>query len=89
MMSWQAPDSTQVKETQDDASTKKALQEPQDLAKTTNIGSNLDPQWELKLIAFLQANKDAFAWEPSDMPRIPREVIEHKLSLPASALPVR
>jgi hypothetical protein len=54
MMSWQAPDSTpQVKETQDDASTKKALLDPQDLAKTTNIESNLDPQWELKLIAFL------------------------------------
>ena len=40
-------------------------------------------------IAFLQANKDAFAWEPSDMPGIPREVIEYKLGLPAGARPVR
>ena len=40
-----APDSTpQVKETQDDASTKKVSLDPQDSAKTTNIGSNLDPQ---------------------------------------------
>ena len=40
-----APDSTpQAKETQDDASTKKVQLDPQDLAKTTNIGSNLDPQ---------------------------------------------
>ena len=30
-----------------------------------------------------------FAWEPSDMPGIPREVIEHKVGLPAGAQPVR
>ena len=33
----------QAKETQDDASTKNAVLDPQDPAKTTNIGSNLDP----------------------------------------------
>ena len=39
------PDSTpQPKEIADDASTKKALLDPQDLAKTTNIGSNLEPK---------------------------------------------
>jgi hypothetical protein len=31
------------------------------------------------LITFLQANLDIFAWQISDMPGIPREVIEHKL----------
>ena len=85
-----APDSTpQARETQDDASTKKVQLDPQDLAKTTNIRSNLDPQQELVLITFLQANKDVFAWEPSDMPGIPREVIEHKLGLPAGTQPDR
>jgi hypothetical protein len=34
-------------------------------------------------------NKDVFAWEPSDMPGIPREVIEHKLGLPTGARPVK
>jgi hypothetical protein len=33
------------------------------------------------LITFLQANKDIFAWKPSDMPGIPREVIEHSLNV--------
>ena len=38
-------DSTpQFKEIADDASTKKALLDPQDPAKTTNIGSNLEPK---------------------------------------------
>ena len=31
------------------------------------------------LIDFLHANKDIFAWKPSDMPGIPREVTEHAL----------
>ena len=40
-----APDSTpQAKETQDNLSIKKVPLDPQDLAKTTNIESNLDPQ---------------------------------------------
>ena len=34
----------QTKEVVDDASTKKASMDPQDPAKTTNIGSNLDPK---------------------------------------------
>ena len=34
----------QARETEDDAAIKKAALDPQDLAKTTNIGSNLDPQ---------------------------------------------
>src|SRR6266542_3610257 len=31
------------------------------------------------LVAFLRANADVFAWQPSDMPGVPREVIEHHL----------
>ena len=41
------------------------------------------------LIAFLWANKDMFTWEPLDMLEIPKEVIEHKLGLPAGVRPVR
>jgi hypothetical protein len=40
------------------------------------------------LIAFLQANADMFAWEPSQMPGIPREVIEHHLKIHPDAKPV-
>jgi hypothetical protein len=40
------------------------------------------------LVAFLRANVDVFAWEPSPMPRIPREVIEHHLKIHPNAKPV-
>jgi hypothetical protein len=43
---------------------------------------------ELALVAFLQANADVFAWEPSQMPGIPREVIEHHLKIIPNAKPV-
>ena len=39
------------------------------------------------LVDFLRANADIFAWSPSDMPGIPREVAEHSLDiLPNSKL---
>jgi hypothetical protein len=34
------------------------------------------------------ANVDIFAWEPSQMPGIPREVIEHHLKIHPDAKPV-
>ena len=40
-------------------------------------------------MAFLRANVDVFAWEPSDMPGVPREVIEHSLAVRADARLVR
>jgi hypothetical protein len=33
------------------------------------------------LIDFLHANTDIFAWSPSDMPGIPREVTKHSLDI--------
>jgi hypothetical protein len=33
------------------------------------------------LVDFLHANADIFAWIPSDMPGIPREVAEHSLDI--------
>jgi hypothetical protein len=33
------------------------------------------------LVNFLRANADIFAWSPSDMPGIPREVAEHSLDI--------
>jgi hypothetical protein len=40
------------------------------------------------LVAFLQANDDVFAWEPSQMPGIPMEVIEHHLKIHPDAKPM-
>ena len=33
------------------------------------------------LVDFLRSNKDIFAWKPSDMPGILREVAEHTLKI--------
>jgi hypothetical protein len=40
------------------------------------------------LVACLRANVDVFAWEPLQMPGIPREVIEHHLKIHLDAKPV-
>jgi hypothetical protein len=41
------------------------------------------------LIAFLRANVDVFAWKLSQMPGIPREVIEQHLKIQPNDKPVR
>ena len=41
------------------------------------------------LVDFLRANADVFAWSPSDMPGIPRDVAEHSLDIRAGARPVK
>jgi hypothetical protein len=32
-------------------------------------------------VQFLQDNRDVFAWQPTDMPGVPRELAEHKLKV--------
>ena len=41
------------------------------------------------LVAFLRAHSDMFAWTPSDMSGVPREVIEHHLAVCPNARPVK
>ena len=41
------------------------------------------------LVDFLHANTDIFAWRPSDMPAIPREVAEHSLDILPNSKPVK
>jgi hypothetical protein len=41
------------------------------------------------LVDFLRANAEVFAWSPSDMPGIPREVAEHSLDIRAGSRPVK
>jgi hypothetical protein len=41
------------------------------------------------LVTFLRANVDVFAWQPSQMHGIPREVIEHHLKVYPDARPVQ
>jgi hypothetical protein len=41
------------------------------------------------LVTFLRENLDVFAWQISDMPVIPREVIEHKLGIDPAFKPIK
>jgi hypothetical protein len=41
------------------------------------------------LVTFLRENLDVFAWQISDMPGIPREVIEHKLGIDPAFKPIK
>jgi hypothetical protein len=41
------------------------------------------------LVKFLQENRDIIAWNPADMPGVPRELIKHELHLDPLAKPVK
>jgi hypothetical protein len=58
---------------------KEVAVDPDDTEKKLRLNAELDAKWELTLITFLRENMNVFAWQISDMPGIPREVIEHKL----------
>jgi hypothetical protein len=49
--------------------------------KNAIISSSLDDKWESALVQFLQDTRDVFAWQPADMPGVPRELAEHKLKV--------
>jgi hypothetical protein len=53
------------------------------------IGTQLSAKQESALIDFLRANHDAFAWKPSDMPGIPREIAEHELRIKPGSKPMQ
>jgi hypothetical protein len=52
-------------------------------------GADLDPKQELVLTSFLRDNTDIFAWSPSDMPGVPRELAEHTLEVNKTTRPIK
>jgi hypothetical protein len=68
---------------------KEILSAPSNLDKKLWITTDLDHKLELTLVTFLRDNLDVFAWKISDMPRIPRELIEHKLGIDQSYKPIK
>jgi hypothetical protein len=50
-------------------------------SKHVRIRAILSDRQESALIDFLQTNHDVFTWKPADMPRIPREFVEHSLNI--------
>ena len=55
--------------------------DPTNPTKMVRIETQLPAKSKYELTDFLCANSDVFAWKPSDMPGIPREVAEHALRL--------
>ena len=41
------------------------------------------------LVSFLRKNVNVFAWKPTDMPGVPRELIEHSLNVSPTAKPIK
>ena len=62
---------------------------PTDPKKTASIGAQLNPTVDAALRDFLRENWDIFAWHPSDMPGIPRELAEHSLNILKGFKPVK
>jgi hypothetical protein len=60
-----------------------------DASKQIQIGSELDPKYEAVLVDLLRTNAEVFAWSPSDMSGIPRDVAEHSLDIRAGSRPVK
>jgi hypothetical protein len=60
-----------------------------DEGKTVTIGKAIQDVAREKLVNFLRLHKEIFAWSPSDMPGIPREISEHKLHIILNARLVR
>nr|XP_043633590.1 uncharacterized protein LOC122604790 [Erigeron canadensis] len=53
-----------------------------------SIAANLPRTLKQHLCEFLSSNKDVFAWTPSDMTGVPRELAEHKLNVHPRTFPV-
>ncbi|GJV34753.1 hypothetical protein Tco_1395153 [Tanacetum coccineum] len=53
------------------------------------IGGTLSEKGRTELCSLLKENLDIFAWQPSDMTRVPRSVAEHRLNIREGYTPVR
>ncbi|KAM0860250.1 hypothetical protein ACQ4PT_046658 [Festuca glaucescens] len=51
------------------------------------IGAEMMEDEERRLMQFLRSNEDVFAWSPSDIQGVSREIIEHTLKVDPSAKP--
>ncbi|CAL8993981.1 unnamed protein product [Prunus brigantina] len=62
--------------------------DPDKPKRTARIGSRLSQEEKAKLAAFLQNNKDVFAWSSSDMPGIDPQIICRRLHVNPAIKPV-
>jgi hypothetical protein len=74
---------------QPDCDTKMVLLDVMVLYQTIIIGSDLTLDEEVRLVHFLQNNKDVFAWSAKDLTGVDRGFIKHRLNIDASVKPRR
>jgi hypothetical protein len=54
---------------------------PRDKPRPTFISKKLDPSLREPMIALLKEYSDCFAWDYTEMPRLDRRIIEHRVPL--------
>ncbi|GKA41778.1 reverse transcriptase domain-containing protein [Tanacetum coccineum] len=62
---------------------------PEHPEQTVMIGSDLTEKTRSKLCNILQQSLDIFAWTPTDMTGVPRQIAEHRLNVRKGCQPVR
>jgi hypothetical protein len=67
--------------------TKRVLLDSRVLDKAVMIFQDLSSSEENELLLFLDKNSDVFAWQTSDLMRVSKDIIEHKLQINPSARP--
>jgi hypothetical protein len=67
--------------------TKRVPLDPRVSDRTVMITQDLSPEEETGLLSFLDKNSDIFACQTSDLTRVSRSIIEHKLQVNPSTKP--
>ena len=62
---------------------------PGDSTKVLKIRSTLPALEKEKMVSFLRANQDVFAWKHEDMPGIDRKIIQYRLNVNPECKPVQ
>ena len=62
---------------------------PRDSTKVLKIRIALPTSEKEKMISFLRANYDVFAWKHEDMPRIDRKIILHRVNINPECKPIQ
>ena len=60
-----------------------------DSTKVLKIGTTIPTSEKEKMISFLRANQDVFAWKHEDMPEIDRKIIQHRLNVNTECKPIQ
>ena len=61
----------------------------EDPARTMAVGTNMDPEVRINLVALLRENADVFAFSADEMPGIDPAVMVHRLNMDNTIRPIK